>query len=141
MARLRPPKQQVIRHLVIQYRWAVIECDCHEWHDVPKTGEWTQGSGGGPLHARPVREIVGTDDIWSRSESDHETLLTGIRAAGGITCEHALRATTYLDGHIGLNNGIHRWAIADELGITCVPVEMEYEQEESAWPWWGESFL
>jgi len=115
----------------------VIECDCHEWHDVAKIGDWTQGSGGGPLHARPAREIVGTDDIWSHSATDHETLLTGVRAAGGITCEHALEATIYLDGHIGLNNGIHRWAIADELGIARVPVEMRYEQEESAWPWWG----
>jgi hypothetical protein len=93
------------------------------------------------LHARPVREIVATDDIWSHSETDRETLLAGIHAAGGITCEHALLATTYLDGHIGLNNGIHRWAVTDELGIERVPVEMQYEQEESVWPSWEEPFL
>lgn len=64
----------------------------------------------------------------------HETAAT---AAGGITCEHALLATTYLDGHIGLNNGVHRWAVAVELGIEYVPVEMLYEQEP-AWPRWEE---
>jgi hypothetical protein len=34
-----------------------------------------------------------------------------------------------LDDHIGLNNGVHRWAVAVELGIERVPVEMLYEQE------------
>lgn len=74
------------------------------------------------------------DDIWRRSEIDHETLLAGIHVAGGITCQHALLATTYLDGHVGLNNGIHRWAVANEVGIDRAPVEMQYEQEESACP-------
>ena len=116
----------------------MIECDCHEWYEVTAIGDWTQGSGGGPLHARPVREIVATDDIWERSETDRESLLAGVRAGGGITCEHALLATTYLDGHIGLNNGVHRWAAAAELGIERVPVEMQHEYEqESAWPSWG----
>ena len=113
----------------------MIECDCHEWHEVTMIGDWTQGSCGGPLHARPVREIVATDDIWERSETDRESLLAGVREVGGITCEHALLATTYLDGHIGLNNGVHRWAVAAELGIERVPVEMQHEyEEESAWP-------
>ena len=114
----------------------MIKCDCHEWHEVAKIGEWTQGSGGGPLHARPVREIVATDDIWSRSEIDHETLLARVHAAGGITCEYALLATTYLNGHVGLNNGIYRWAVADELAINRAPVEMQYERVESTWPSW-----
>jgi hypothetical protein len=114
----------------------MIECDCHKWYEVIEIAEWTQGSGGGLLYARPAREIVATDDIWERSETDHKTLLARIRAAGGITCEYALEATTYLDGHIGLNNGIHRWAVATELGIKRVPVEMQYQQEESAWPSW-----
>ena len=46
-------------------------------------------------------------------------------------------ATTYLDGHVGLNNGVHRWAVAVELGIEYVPVEMLYEQEP-AWLRWEE---
>jgi hypothetical protein len=106
-------------------------CDCHEWHEVSKIGDWTQGSGGGPLYARPAREIVATDDIWKRSQTDHDSLVAGIRSAGGIKCEHALQATTYQDGHIGLNNGIHRWAVANELGIEWVPVEMYYEPPEA----------
>jgi hypothetical protein len=48
-----------------------------------------------------------------------------------------LLATTYLDGHVGLNNDVHRWAVAVELGIEYVPVEMLYEQEP-AWPRWEE---
>ena len=114
----------------------MTECDCHEWYEVTKIGEWTQGSAGGPLHARPIHEIVATDNIWERSETDHETLLAEVRESGGINCEYALLATTYLDGHIGLNNGVHRWAIASELGIERIPVEMQNEQEEAAWPSW-----
>ena len=117
----------------------MIECDCpnHKWYGVSEIGEWTQGSGGGQRHARPIREIVATDDIWKRSETDRETLVAGIRTAGGIICEHALQATTYLDGHVGLNNGVHRWAVAFELGIERVPVEMQYQQE-SVWAEWEE---
>lgn len=125
-------------------RFAILNteqpCSCHEWHDVADIADWTQGSGGGPRHARPVREIVATDDIWERSETDHATLTAGIREAGGITCGHALLATTYLDGHVGLNNGLHRWAVAAELGIKRVPVEMQRETEDAAPPW-GLDFL
>jgi hypothetical protein len=117
----------------------MIECLCHEWYEVAKIGAWTQGSGGGPLRARPVREIVATDDIWERSETDRETLMAGIRAARGITCAYALLATTYLDGHIGLNNCVHRWAVAAELGIERVPVEMLHEEQESVWASWEHS--
>lgn len=115
----------------------MIECGCHRWYGVAEIGEWTQGSGGGPLHARPVREIVATDKIWERSETDRETLRGAIHAARGIVCEHALLATTYLDGHVGLNNGVHRWAVADELGIERVPVEMQHEHEP-VWPSWDD---
>ena len=111
----------------------MIKCNCHEWYDVAEIGDWTQGSGGEPRHARPVRQIVAIDDIWKRSDTDHETLLAGIRVAGGIACKCALMATSYIDGHIGLNNGVHRWAVAVELGIERVPVEMLHEQE-SLWP-------
>jgi hypothetical protein len=113
----------------------MIECGCHGWYEVARIGDWTQGSGGGRLYARPVREIVATEDIWERSETDHDSLLTAIRAAGGIVCQHALEATTYLDGEIGLNNGVHRWAIADELDIYRVPVEMQYEREPAEPSW------
>ena len=105
-------------------------CECHEWHDVEAIGDWVQGSGGGRAHARPVREIVATDPIWEHSETTHAALLEGIKAAGGIACDDAPAATAYLDGVIGLNNGIHRWAVCDELGVKRVPVEMRHEREE-----------
>ena len=45
---------------------------------------------------------------------------------------------TFADGRISLDNGVHRWAVAVELGIKRVPVEMIYEPPEPAWGWtWG----
>lgn len=110
----------------------IVECACHQWFDTEVIGDWTQGSGGGPSNARPVRQIVATESIWERSS--HEELTAGIRANGGITCEYALLATTYLDGHIGLNNGLHRWAVAIEEGVRRIPVEMQYEPEPTLLP-------
>lgn len=131
------------------------ECDCHEWHDIAEIGNWTQGSGGGRAHARPARELAADPTIWERSEFAregdpaislrerarlaHEKLTTLIRAAGGIACGHALTATKYLDGETGLNDGIHRWAAASELGVTRAPVKMEREPEEvpGSWDVWA----
>jgi hypothetical protein len=60
--------------------------------------------------------------------------MTGrIRAAGGITCDYALDARTLLSGGVELADSRHRWAVADELGIGVVPVEMRTETE----PAWG----
>jgi ParB-like chromosome segregation protein Spo0J len=39
------------------------------------------------------------------------------------------------DGQISLDNGVHRWAVAAELGIKRVPVEMIYQSPEPAWEW------
>jgi ParB-like chromosome segregation protein Spo0J len=40
---------------------------------------------------------------------------------------------TFLDGRVSLDNGVHRWAVAVELGITRVPVEMVYQPPELEW--------
>jgi hypothetical protein len=118
-------------------------------------GNWTQGSGGGRAHARPARELAADPTIWERSEFAHEAdhalplaerarlahekLTALIRDAGGIACGHALTATTYLDGETGLNDGIHRWAVASELGVTRAPVKMQREREEvpGSWDVWA----
>jgi hypothetical protein len=41
---------------------------------------------------------------------------------------------TLLSGEVELANGLHRWAVADELGIGVVPVAMRAETEP-AWGW------
>ncbi len=38
------------------------------------------------------------------------------------------------DGRVRLDNGVHRWVVARELGIDNVPVDMRTETE-SAWAW------
>lgn len=46
---------------------------------------------------------------------------------------YALSAMTYVHRRIGLSNGVHRWAIANERGIEQVPVKMRYESPEPTW--------
>ena len=36
-------------------------------------------------------------------------------------CAYALETTTLLSGEIELANGLHRWAVAREIGIGVVP--------------------
>jgi hypothetical protein len=57
-------------------------------------------------------------------------IMTGGRAIG---CPSALSAITLADQRVGLTNGVHRWAVASELGIERVPVNMRYETPEPAW--------
>jgi hypothetical protein len=94
----------------------------------------TQFSGIGNWLVRPGICDPVLARIWSRSgciwqdgrcRLGHEELTDLIRAAGGIGCEHALTARALLTGGVELVDGIHRWAVADELGIDVVPVEME----------------
>lgn len=47
----------------------------------------------------------------------------------GITCAYALEATTLLSSGLELVNGLHRWAVALELGIGVAPVKMVIETE------------
>ena len=67
-------------------------------------------------------------------ELAYEELADRIRAAGGIACGYALEAMTLLSGEIELANGLHRWAVAGELGIDVVPVGMRTETEP-VWAW------
>jgi hypothetical protein len=109
-------------------------CDCHEWHPVAAIGDWLVRRGGNDLI--PARTWAETGSIWQPGHCDitHEELAALIRSAQGVTCGHALKARILLDGSTELVNGLHRWAVADELGINVVPVEMRIETEP-VWAW------
>jgi hypothetical protein len=113
------------------------ECDCHEWFDLDEIGQWPHSlAGGRASQPKSVRDIVATEPIWDRSELPREELTTRIIAAGHrIGHAYALSAMTFTDGRISLDNGVHRWAVATELGIKRVPVEMIYQSPEPAWEW------
>ncbi len=112
-------------------------CGCHEWYDVAEIGDWLIGLGGNLAEPVPVRQWATSARIWEPGRYEtftHDELADLIIAAGHqILCAHALSATTYADGRIGLSNGVHRWAIADELGIARVPVDMVRETIEPVW--------
>lgn len=61
-----------------------------------------------------------------------------IRLAGGVRVEHALEARRLISGEVLLVHGCHRWAVAAELGMSLVPVEMDFEveAEDEVWPAW-----
>jgi hypothetical protein len=115
----------------------VSEYGCHEWRDVAEIGEWFHNLlGGRASEPKSVRAIVETELIWERHEDGftHEVLTALIVAAGRrIDRVYALSATTLEDGRISLDNGIHRWSVAVELGIERVPVKMHYLSSDSAW--------
>jgi hypothetical protein len=116
------------------------ECDCHQWRDVDEIGEWPHSlAGGRASQPKSVRDIVATEPIWDNSELTREELTARIITAGRrIDHAYALSAMTFADGRISLDNGVHRWAVAVELGIKRVPVDMIYESPEPAWGWpWG----
>jgi hypothetical protein len=113
------------------------ECDCHEWFDLDEIGQWPHSlAGSRASQPKSVRDIVATEPIWDRSELPREELTARIIAAGHrIGHASALSAMKFSDGRISLDNGVHRWAVAAELGIKRVPVEMIYQSPESAWEW------
>lgn len=115
----------------------MMSCNCHEWHDTAEIGGWLVGLGGSLARPVLVREWAATAGIWEPGHYErlnHDELTASIVAAGGqIDCTHAVSAITYTDQRIGLSNGVHRWAIASELGIKRMPVEMRYEAPEPAW--------
>lgn len=82
---------------------------------------------------------MATEPIWERSDLPREELTARIRAAGDrIDHAYALRAMTFADGRMSLDNGVHRWAVTVGLGIKRVPVKMRHESPEPAWgaTWW-----
>jgi hypothetical protein len=113
------------------------ECDCHQWRDVDEIGHWPHSlAGGRASQPKSVRDIVATESLWDSSELPREELTARIIAAEHrIDHAYALSAMTFADGRISLDNGVHRWAIAVELGIKRVPVEMIYESREPTWAW------
>ena len=79
---------------------------------------------------------MAAEPTWDRSELPREELTTRIIAAGHLIGHHyALSAMTFTDGRISLDNGVHRRAVAAELGIKRVPVEMTCQSPEPAWQW------
>jgi ParB-like chromosome segregation protein Spo0J len=94
-------------------------CTCHHWLPLAEIGDW-------PQKEVPVRKRAAQPQIWEPSyrELSREELRDRVRTAGGIRCEYALEARKELDGHIELVNGVHRWAIATELGIDLLPVRI-----------------
>jgi hypothetical protein len=113
------------------------ECHCHAWYDVDEIGHWPHSlAGGRASQPKSVRDIVATEPIWDRSELPREELTARIKAAGHrIGHAYALSAMTFADGRISLDNGVHRWAVAVELGIKRVPVEMIHQSLEPTWQW------
>lgn len=104
------------------------ECSCHQWYDTDEIGDWLHELG---VCARfPVRRLA-TVGIWDQGHFEpqwgREKLTALIREAGGVVHAHALAATTRLEGTVVLDNGLHRWSIAAELGIRRLPVDMRLE--------------
>ncbi len=82
-------------------------------------------------------------DIWGdrRCRLGHAELASLICAAEGITYEHALTARKLPSGRVELVDGLHRWAVATELGFDLVPVEMKSPTESvGAWPAPGDCY-
>lgn len=109
--------------------------DCaHEQRTITEIGDWIHGHHDS---TRTVRQTAAQPDIWDERncELSHEELRQRITAAAGVPCAHALKATTLLSGIIHLDNGVHRWTVARELGFLTVPVQMAHQPETESWAW------
>lgn len=109
------------------------ECACHGWYDTEEIGGWFDNLlGARASQPKLVRDVVATEAIWERSEMSHDELMSAILASGcRIGHDHALRAWTLADGRRTLSNGVHRWAVSVEMGITRIPVDMTTLPEET----------
>lgn len=109
-------------------------CDRHKWYRVADIGGWMVRRGGSDLILVTAWAQIG--GIWrpGHCELTHQDLTARVQAAGRIACSHALKARALLSGEIELVNGLHRWVVASELGISVVPVKMTIEIE-SPWAW------
>lgn len=104
----------------------IDRCTCHGWLPLAEIGGW-------PHNVFLVRERAVQPGIWEPGycELSREELRDRVIAAGGIRCEYALEAREELDGHIELVNGVHRWAVAAELGIGMLPVRIDNAADSS----------
>jgi hypothetical protein len=95
------------------------QCDCHEWYPLAEIGGWMH-------HDVLVRDRASEPDTWDvgNRELSHEELRGRIAAAGGVRCKYPLEATRHYGGEITLANGVHRWAVAAELGVGILPVRV-----------------
>lgn len=83
----------------------------------------------------PAAPVDGTRQAAGNRELSREELTDRIQASGGIGCEHALEAITYLSGEVNLVNSMRRWAIASGLGMAELPVVMRCETEPVLEAW------
>jgi hypothetical protein len=120
---------------VAEYRLAAPPYACHTYFPVAEIGGWLHGNTVDTL--APVTEWAARADLWERAVFGHDDLDVRVAAVGGITCEHALDATTLPDGRVRLDDGVHRWVIAHERGLAAVPVAMRTDvaESESAFAW------
>jgi hypothetical protein len=102
-------------------------------HPVSEVGGWRHAARDSPT----AREVAERPDFWP-GELSHDELVGRIRLAGGISTEHALEARRLASGEVLLVHGCHRLATAAELGMSSVPVQMDFEvePEDEAWPIW-----
>lgn len=102
-------------------------------YPVADIGEWPHGV----LHGPRARELAAEATFWEGTELSCEELTRRIRLTARIDPAHAPEARTYRTGEILLVKGCHRWAVANKLGISSVPVKMEFEEEpeHEQWAW------
>lgn len=105
----------------------------HQLRTVEEIGDWIHTLEG----KLTVREWSAKPEIWDEGHCglSHAELRQRVELAGGIGCEHALRAITLPSRATHLSNGVHRWAIATELGVPAVPVEMRHQPVETPYAW------
>jgi hypothetical protein len=100
----------------------MVHCECHEWHPVANIGRWLTRPGVGELIPARTWSQAGDISQPGHCELTREKLVSRIGAADGITCEYALDAWTLVSCEVELVDGLHRWDVADKLGIKVVPV-------------------
>lgn len=106
-------------------------CACNEWHPVADIGNWLVRPGIGGLVL--VRDWARSGGIWEpgRYKVCHEDLTDRIRGAGGITCAYTPVGQKLIAGGVELVDGLQRWVVTTDLGISLVPVEISTEDAES----------
>jgi hypothetical protein len=92
-------------------------------HPVAGIGAWSHSDA-------TVAVVAARPDFWDYAEIGRDDLLARVRAAGGIGPDHVLAAAVLLSGEVLLVDGCHRWAVARDLGLVTVPVEMFVQMSE-----------
>lgn len=99
------------------------------WYSVQDIGQWGQDG-------YSLERLWG--HAWSAGNFNknypRESLTQAIETAGGVLPEYALSARRFPDGSTELIDGVHRWGIARDLGITQLLVDVRI-QAESPMAW------